>query len=166
MLCRIALFKRYWWLTTTCCNWGQSPNLREATKAKLRRSKEKKGGMEADLQDWRQTFSGGVPEQLLFQLFFANPVFLNRLLVFFLKPTEVLNLPCSSCSCLLTGCLQFIIMWAWTPKRHISPDWESSVVAVTWSLASYTVASFPSISLGRLLLFWWVSGVISPQLLQ
>lgn len=100
MLCRIALFKHYWWLTTTCCSCGWSPNLRETTKAKLRRSKEKKGGMEAELQDWRQTFTGGVPEQLPFQLFFANPVFLNRLLVFFLKPTEVLNLPCSSCSCL------------------------------------------------------------------
>lgn len=58
-LCRIVLFKHCWWLTTTCCNWGWSPNLREATKAKLRRSKEKEGGMEAELQGWRKTFTGG-----------------------------------------------------------------------------------------------------------
>lgn len=55
-VCRIAFFKQHWWLTAMCCKWGRSPDLREPTKAQLKRSEEKKDGMKAELPGWRHSF--------------------------------------------------------------------------------------------------------------
>lgn len=51
-LCRTALFEQQWWLAAVCCNWGKHPDLRELTKAKLRRSTEKEDDVKEEFPDW------------------------------------------------------------------------------------------------------------------
>lgn len=89
-VCRIAFFDQHWGLTAMCFKWGRSPDLREPTKAQLRRSKEKRGGMKAELPGWRHSFeesqSNCISSHFLLTLSLCEQIIV---FVFFLKPTKI-----------------------------------------------------------------------------
>lgn len=146
LVCRTALLKHQWWLITKCCNWGWVQTWDRLKRWSCGESRKRKIVWEQNCKAEGRCSLEESQNNCLSIYFLLTWSLSEQILSFLFQTYWKLNLPFSSYSHWLTGCLlkppvvDYCIITTSLQCVHFSCI---SVPAVVWSLASFTFTSFP-----------------------